>query len=126
MIKPALALLAPLLLAGCVTYHVRGDGLARAALGEAVQVDGPRVTPLQVLEDSRCPMNARCVWAGQVRLKVRVHLGARDEERELTSGKPIPVADGALELVEVQPDRVAGETLDPKNYRFGFKFMGGL
>lgn len=126
MIKPALALLAPLLLAGCVTYHVRGDGLARAALGETVQVDGPRVTLLQVLEDSRCPMNARCVWAGQVRLKVRVHLGARDEERELTSGKPIPVADGTLELVEVQPDRVAGETLDPKNYRFGFKFMGGL
>jgi hypothetical protein len=126
MIKPALALLAPLLLAGCVTYHVRSDGLARAALGETVQVDGPRVTPLEVLEDSRCPMNARCVWAGQVRLKVRVHLGAREEERELTSGKPIPVADGTLELVEVQPDRVAGETLDPKNYRFGFKFMGGL
>jgi hypothetical protein len=126
MIKPALALLAPLLLAGCVTYHVRGDGVARAGLGETAHVDGPSVTPLEVLEDSRCPMNARCVWAGQVRLKVRVHLGARDEERELTSNKPVPVADGALELVEVQPDRVAGETFDPKNYRFGFRFMGGL
>jgi hypothetical protein len=71
-------------------------------------------------------MNARCVWAGQVRLRTRIHLGARDEERELTSNKPVPVADGTLELVEVQPDRVAGETLDPKNYRFGFRFMGGL
>lgn len=126
MIRPALAFLAPLLLAGCVTYHVRGDGIARAGLGETVAVDGPRITPLEVLEDSRCPMNARCVWAGQVRLKVRVHLGARDEERELTTNKPVPVADGTLELVEVQPDRVAGETLDPKNYRFGFRFMGGL
>ncbi|MDB5726229.1 MAG: hypothetical protein JWQ16_2983 [Novosphingobium sp.] len=126
MIKLALTALAPLLLAGCVTYHVRGDGIARAGLGETVGVDGPRVTPLEVLEDSRCPMNARCVWAGQVRLKVRVHLGAGDVERELTSNKLVPVADGTLELVEVRPDRVAGETLDPKNYRFGFKFMGGL
>jgi hypothetical protein len=73
-------------------------------------------------------MNARCVWAGQVRLKVRVHLGAGDRELELTSHKPAPVADGTLELVEVRPDRVAGEgrTLDPKDYRFGFRFMGGL
>ncbi len=126
MIKLALAAFTPLLLTGCVTYHVRGDGIARASLGETVAVDGPRVTPLEVLEDSRCPMNARCVWAGQVRLKVRVHLGAGDKELELISNKPALVADGTLELVEVQPDRVAGETFDPKNYRFGFRFMGGL
>jgi hypothetical protein len=45
---------------------------------------------------------------------------------EITQGKPIPVADGSLELVEVQPDRMAGEPLDPKAYRFGFRFMGGI
>lgn len=122
----AFALLAPAALAGCVTYNVRSDGIARAALGETVYVDGPKVTPLEVLEDSRCPINVRCVWAGQVRLKVRVHLGARDEVRELTSGKPVQVADGSLELIEVQPDRVAGEPLDPAEYRFGFRFMGGI
>jgi hypothetical protein len=128
MIRIALILAAPLLLAGCVTPQDQGDGIARAALGQTVAVDGPKVTPLAVLEDSRCPMNARCVWAGQVRLKVRVHLGAGSREHELTSGKPIPVADGTLELVEVRPDRVAGEgqALDPKDYRFGFRFMGGL
>lgn len=128
MIRTAPLLAAALLLTGCVTYRAHGDGIARAALGQTVAVDGPKVTPLEVLEDSRCPMNARCVWAGQVRLKVRVHLGAGDQERELTSHKPVQVADGSLELVEVQPDRVAGEgeALDPKDYRFGFRFMGGL
>jgi hypothetical protein len=120
------ALLAPILLAGCVTYHVHGDGVARAALGETAYVDGPKVTPLEVLEDSRCPAKVSCVWAGQVRLKVRVHLGARDEERELTLGKSAPVADGSLELVEVAPAPVAGERLDPHDYRFGFRFMGGI
>lgn len=121
-----LILVAPLLLAGCVTYNVRGDGISRAALGETVYFDGPRVTPLEVLEDSRCPTNARCTWAGQVRLKVRVDLGASDRELVLTSGKPEPVADGSLELVEVEPAPIAGETLNPKDYRFGFRFMGGL
>ena len=95
-------------------------------LGQTVHVDGPRVTPLEVLEDSRCPMNARCVWAGQVRLRIAIELGAGSTEREITSGTPIDVADGRLELVEVQPDRVAGEPLDPSHYRFGFRFAGGL
>ncbi|VWX52277.1 hypothetical protein [Novosphingobium sp. 9U] len=107
----------------------QADGLARAALGQTVGVGGPKVTPLGVLEDSRCPMNARCVWAGRVRLSVRVDLGRGSQVLELTQGQPRPVADGTLELVEVQPDRVAGEkglTIAPADYRFAFRFMGGL
>lgn len=101
--------------------------LAWAALGQTVPVDGPRVTPLQVLEDSRCPMNARCVWAGQVRLKVRIESG-RGGTLELTTGKPAHVADGTLELVQVRPDKVAGAgggAIDPSAYRFGLRFSGG-
>lgn len=102
--------------------------LTYAALGQTVTVGGPRITPLQVMEDSRCPMNARCVWAGQVRLRVRIESG-RGGEVEVTSGKPVTVADGTLELVEVRPDKVAGSDthsgIDPSAYRFGFRFMGG-
>ena len=124
-----LALLAPIALAltGCVTVQPSSDGIARAKIGQTVYVGGPKVTPLAVLEDSRCPMNARCVWAGQVRLSVRITLGSRSEVREIVSNKPIPVADGQLELVEVTPDRVAGGKPFPKqDYRFGFKFAGGI
>jgi hypothetical protein len=124
-----LTLLAPIVLAltGCITVQPDSDGIARARIGQTVYVDGPKVTPLAVLEDSRCPMNARCVWAGQVRLSVRIGLGSRNELREITSNKPIPVGDGQLELVEVTPDRVAGEQPSPKQpYRFGFKFSGGI
>lgn len=101
--------------------------LTYAALGQTVGVDGPRVTPLEVLEDSRCPMNARCVWAGLVRLRVRIESGTGGMV-ELTSGKPVSVADGTLELVEVRPDKVAGSgngAIKPADYRFGLRFMGG-
>jgi hypothetical protein len=105
-----------------------GAPLAYAALGQTIGVDGPRITPLEVLEDSRCPMNARCVWAGQLRLRVRIESG-RGGTIELTSGKPASVADGTLELVEVRPDKVAGGkhggAIPASAYRFGFRFMGG-
>lgn len=126
MIRLAL-ITAPLLLSGCIYYkNPRSDGIARAKLGETVSVDGPRVTPLTVIEDSRCPESVKCVWAGQVRLSVRIDLGSRSETRELTLGKPAQVADGSLTLVEVMPERRGTWAVYPEDYRFGFRFDGGL
>lgn len=127
----ALLLLAPLALASCATTpppapQPAPDSIVRAGLLHRAYVDGPYVTPLEVLEDSRCPMNARCVWAGRVRLSVKIDLGSRSETREISTEQPIQVADGALSLVEVQPDLMAGEEADPKDYRFGFTFAGGI
>ncbi len=132
---PALALTALLLLAGCVTTprveepspasEDSDDGLSRTRLGETVAVGGPKVTPVALLEDSRCPTDTRCIWAGRVRVTVRVDLGRGSQMRELTQGQPVPVADGTLELVAVQPDRTE-HPIAPEAYRFGFRFMGGL
>ena len=128
--KNILLVLAPLALAGCATLPddapASTDGIARAGLDQRVYVDGPYVTPLAVLEDSRCPMNARCVWAGRTRLTVKIDLGSRSETREISSDAPIQVADGTLSLVEVQPDLMAGAQTEPKAYRFGFTFAGGI
>lgn len=128
MIHRAL-LLAPLLLAGCAAAPTPGEASAppiRAGIGQTATVDGPRVTPLTLLEDSRCAKGVQCIWAGQVRISVRIDLGAHSEERELTLGKPIHVADGGLELVEVLPEKVVDRTILPEDYRFGFRFMGGI
>jgi hypothetical protein len=128
--KTACLLLAPLALAACATVPpaepAGPDGIARAGLNQRVYVDGPHVTPLAVLEDSRCPMNARCIWAGRTRLTVKIDLGSRSETREIGTDNPIQVADGTLSLVEVQPDLMAGEQAKPKKYRFGFTFAGGI
>jgi len=102
------------------------DNLARAALGERVYVDGPYVTPLEVLEDSRCPINARCVWAGRVRVSVKIDLGSGSEEYIIGNDEPLRIADGYLSLDEVRPERVAGKPVQPAEYRFGFSFAGGL
>lgn len=120
---PALAALA---LSGCITYRNSSDGVSRARFDETANVGGPRVTPLTLIEDSRCPQDVQCVWAGQVRITARIDTGAGSSVRELTSGKPIPVADGTLELVEVMPAKKADIPLYRDDYRFGFRFSGGL
>ena len=122
--KPTLAVV-PLVLAGCATIPAPdADGITRAGLNQRVYVDGPYVTPLAVVEDSRCPAGVQCVSAGRTRVMVRIDLGSRSEYRELCSDTPLQVADGTLSLVEVLPAAAAGTR--PGAYRFGMRFAGGL
>ena len=116
------------LLAACATLPAKADpdGLTTARFGQTVTVDGPRVMPIRLLADSRCPMEARCVWAGEVRILARVRTGRGSALRELTFGKPIPVADGELELASVMPPRSSQRPIRTRDYRFGFRFVGGL
>lgn len=123
----ALAALASIALAGCTATAVSPQppsGPAR--LGQTVFVDGPHVTPIRVIEDSRCPMNARCVWAGRVVLRVKVTGGAWQRTIDLTMGEPVQVADGGLTLVSVTPDRRTDLAIRPRDYRFAFTFEGGF
>jgi hypothetical protein len=76
------------------------------------------VTPLALEEDSRCPVNARCMWAGRVVVRVVIDDGRGRLERRVTLGQS--VAPG-LVLDGVTPDRVAGGApLLSSDYRFDF------
>jgi len=118
-------ILLTLALAGCASTPTSAtDGIARAGLNQRVYVDGPYVTPLAVVEDSRCPAGVHCVSAGRTKVMVRIDLGSRSEFRELCSDTPLQVADGTLSLVEVTPAAAPG--IEPGAYRFGMRFAGGL
>jgi hypothetical protein len=117
---------AVLLLAACTTTSVpRTDG-NDVALGQESVVDGPVVKPVAVLEDSRCPINARCVWAGRVRVKMLWLRPEGKQEFELTLGEAKPLSDGAITLTSVRPDKLTNLVLKPADYRFSFSFAGGL
>jgi hypothetical protein len=123
-----LSLSAAALLAACATLpaEAASDGMVVARFGQTATVDGPRVTPIRLLEDSRCPLEARCVWAGEVRILARVRTGRSITTRELTLGKPVAVADGQLVLASVMPPRSVQRGIRMRDYRFGFRFSGGL
>ncbi len=97
-----------------------------AQIGQTIDVGGPKVTPLELLEDSRCPAEVDCVWPGQVRLRVRVDLGSGARTVELGTMQGVQVADGELKLTEVRPLRQSTKPIAASDYRFKFEFNGGL
>jgi hypothetical protein len=97
---------------------IRADGVA--ALGETTRVGRLALTPQALVEDSRCPINARCVWAGRLVLKARVDGAGWRETIDLTLGQPAAVHGSQLMLVTASPDKVAGTAISSGDYRFGF------
>lgn len=122
--KRLILLAAAAALAGCTTVSAApgnsGSAEQVARIGRSVTVNGLRIRPVAVVEDSRCPMNARCVWAG--RIIVRVALGG-GVTRDLTLGETSPHGGGRLALVSAEPNRMAGAPApQPRDYRFVFTY----
>lgn len=118
--KLAFALLILPVLAGCASPRAM-EGPVR--LGQIAYVNGPRVRVDRVIEDSRCPGDTQCVWAGRLIVRATVMGGTWSRQLDLTLGTPVDVADGKLTLVGAFPDRRTGK---PPSYRFTFSFQGGL
>ncbi|HEU0311225.1 MAG TPA: hypothetical protein VFR36_08415 [Sphingomicrobium sp.] len=95
-----------------------------AALGQIAIANGLKVRPFQLIEDSRCPINAACVWAGRLIVRTEVIGGSWRQTRDLELGKSQQIADGTLVLISAQPSRQAGIEIDPHSYRFTFDFQG--
>jgi len=116
-------LFASLALGACATLPtaapVRGDGLAH--LNEATRVGALVVTPRAVVEDSRCPINARCVWAGRAVVRSEVAGAGWRETLNLTLGERVITHGAALALTSVEPGKMAGAEAQPLDYRFGFE-----
>lgn len=97
------------------------------ALGQRAYADGPIIQPVEVIEDSRCPMNARCVWAGRVKVKMLwIRSTGEKQPFEVILGESTPLADGSLTLESVRPEKRTDRTIKPGDYRFSFRFAGGL
>lgn len=96
-------------------------GVVAAGIGETADLgEGLRVRPLEVIEDSRCPQNARCVWAGRLRLGVDIE--GVGEREVIDDGEAVETPRGAFALVAVSPGPWTDwpEGAKPP-YRFGFR-----
>lgn len=121
--KTALPLLA--LLGACASTApapFSAEGTA-VAIGDGVRVGQLAAVPQVLLEDSRCPINARCIWAGRVVLSTRVYGPGFDETLPLTLGEPVAMHGTTVTLVAALPERQVGVAAPVPLYRF--RFEGG-
>lgn len=103
---------------------LQAPGIAAAGIGETADLgDGLTIRPLEVIEDSRCPSDVTCVWAG--RLRLRAAISGVSGESELTLGEPLATPRGAVLFAIAKPSAWAewpDAELGPRPaYRFGFR-----
>jgi hypothetical protein len=130
-----IAALPALLLAACLAeatgpepypypaYRLVSADTVHLAVGESgvAGSTGIRVELREVVSDSRCPINALCVWPGDahVRLGVRTGSGSWSDVNLHTYLHPHSVRYGQyiIRLVLVAPPRVADEEVKLSDYR---------
>lgn len=98
---------------------LRAPGVRAAGISQTIDFGmGLTIRPLEVIEDSRCPQNARCVWAGRLRLRIALS----GSPLELTLDEPLMTPYGSVTLVAVSPGPWTDwpEGARPA-YRFGFR-----
>lgn len=105
----AVAAAAALLTSGCALWRkppVEPDprlGSRTAALGDPARFEGVTLTPVAVVEDSRCPVGAQCVQAGTARVSTAIVAGGVSLLRVLALGETVPVAGRTATLSAVCP-----------------------
>ena len=114
-----------LALAGCATIPPAEVG-PTAGLGQIAAGNGLKIRPIEVIEDSRCPAEVNCVWAGRLTVRARMNGPGWTQIRDFELGVPHAVDQYRVTLIAAEPQKQAGAEIDPRAYRFTFDFQGGI
>ena len=116
-----------------------GEGSRKLAVGQTVRFDkgGIRVKFLKVGNDSRCPMNARCISAGDAEVILEVKVGSKKPELVTLHTHDEPgyavfsaIPDGMIgipksytvSIRELTPQPIAGRKTRQRDYRLTVGF----
>ncbi len=92
-----------------------------ARIDQKVSGLGVDITPLAVLQDSRCPVDVQCIQAGTVKIRARLVGGLGTAMQEFTIGQPITTETEMVTLTAVSPQPKAGIKIPDSEYVFRFE-----
>ena len=103
------------------------SGQGTVGLDEAIRIANLRIIPVAIVEDSRCPADVQCVWAGRLIARVMIQspdFATRTEAMEL--GRGIALEDArSLTITAAEPVRRSGDSITPDAYRLTFTLGPG-
>lgn len=94
-------------------------------LGESMKVGDFQIVFTDVIEDSRCPEGAQCIWEGQARIILKIKKeGEAEKEKEvklhtISAEKPKEIVldkQSKLQIIGLQPYPVSDEEIDLEGY----------
>jgi hypothetical protein len=93
------------------------------SLGQTANTINFYLTPLELIEDSRCPADVVCIQAGTVRVRATLVTPTQITERTFTLGMPILLENFTVTLVAVAPEMEGKSKLRAKDYQFSFSIV---
>lgn len=121
----ALLAIAALILPGCAVIpdapNVVGTPVpagTAVAIDRPVRLGGIVVTPKEVVEDSRCPTDVQCVWAGRLIVRTRIDGDGWRDTTDIRLGESYGTHGHVVALVSAEPGTVAGSETARPLYRF--------
>lgn len=125
LVLAALALAAPLVACVAVPDAPQASSAwpegTPTPLGQPVRVGTLTVTPVAVVEDSRCPANARCVWAGRLIVRTQIDGEGWRDTTNITLGESYGTHGRVVALVAGEPGKIAERETLPGEYRFVYE-----
>ncbi|MEP0560246.1 MAG: hypothetical protein ABJC54_01945, partial [Qipengyuania citrea] len=103
-----------------------GNGDA-ASQGSAVAIGSPVwagdaiLTPLAIIEDTRCPADVQCFHGGELTVSTRIAATHWTQTAPLTLGDPYEVMGRTYVLATAAPLPTAGGDIPAGDYRFVFE-----
>ncbi len=107
-------------LSSCATsaLPVQESVVREVRLNETARLGALQVTPVAIVEDSRCPTGVQCIQAGTMRIEARVVAPGSIRSAVLALGVPERAGSGWVSLVQACPLPVVGSPVRPGDYRF--------
>jgi hypothetical protein len=96
------------------------------APGQTAAVNGTdtRITFKQVREDSRCPVDVTCVWAGVAKIEIAISRGGAPADAKILSISPpdneVQAGNLRIKFVSLAPVPRQADANVPRNYRAEF------
>jgi len=88
--------------------------LGEVGVGKTVFINGVRITLHEIVEDSRCPADVVCIWAGRVVARVTLESNTDKETRTIESNAAVVLFDSyQISIKSIKPSKVAS-TPEPK------------
>lgn len=98
-----------------------GPAVVTVGMNETASLHGVSVRPVSI-EDSRCPMDATCMWAGEAKATIVLVDGMGTSTMPIVlSGEPVTSEIATISLIEVQPYPMASNPTEDAKYRFTFR-----
>lgn len=120
----------PLGTTNAITYTISTNTTSSSqnqilALNQTAIVGSIRVTPVRIIEDSRCPANVTCIQSGRVVVATEIGSTYGYTTTSLSTGGQIFYTDDGykVQIVDVSPMKISTSTIPNVDYRITYKIF---